>query len=54
VASDREPKGGISHEFIKIQGVYKRLARFQLKINLILTLHWQNAHRQQWQLSKFF
>jgi hypothetical protein len=41
--------GGIS----KIQGVYKRMVRFQkLTRNLFLTLHGQNVHRQQRQLSK--
>jgi hypothetical protein len=38
-----------------IQGVYKRMMRFQkLTTNLFLTLHGQNVHRQQRQLSKFF
>jgi hypothetical protein len=38
-----------------VQGVYKRMARFQkLTRNLFLTLHGQNVHRQQRQLSKFF
>ena len=37
-----------------IQGVYKRMVRFQkLTRNLFLTLHGQNVHRQQRQLSKF-
>ena len=37
-----------------IQGVYKRMAQFQkLTSNLFLTLHGQNVHRQQRQLSKF-
>jgi len=37
-----------------IQGVYKRMVRFQkLTRNLFLTLHRQNVHRQQRQLSKF-
>ena len=37
-----------------IQGVYKRMVRFQkLTRNLFLTLHGQNIHRQQRQLSKF-
>jgi hypothetical protein len=38
-----------------IQGVYKRMVRFQkLTRHLFLTLHGQTVHRQQWQLSKFF
>ena len=38
----------------QIQGVYKRMKRFQkLTRNLFLTLHGQNVHRQQRQLSKF-
>ena len=42
-----------SYEY-KIQGVYKRMVRFQkLTRNLFLTLHGQNVHRQQRQLSKF-
>ena len=37
-----------------IQGVHKRMVRFQkLTRNLFLTLHGQNVHRQQRQLSKF-
>ena len=37
-----------------IQAVYKRMVRFQkLTRNLFLTLHGQNVHRQQRQLSKF-
>ena len=37
-----------------IQSVYKRMVRFQkLTRNLFLTLHRQNVHRQQRQLSKF-
>ena len=37
-----------------IQGVYKRMVRFQkLTRNLFLTLHGQNVHRQERQLSKF-
>ena len=37
-----------------IQDVYKRMVRFQkLTRNLFLTLHGQNVHRQQRQLSKF-
>ena len=37
-----------------IQGVYKRMVRFQkLTGTLFLTLHGQNVHRQQRQLSKF-
>jgi hypothetical protein len=36
-----------------IQGVYKRMVWFQkLTRNLFLTLHGQNVHRQQRQLSK--
>ena len=36
-----------------IQGVYKRMVRFQkLTRNLFLTLHGQNVHRQQRQLSQ--
>jgi hypothetical protein len=39
----------------QIQGVYKRIVRFQkLTRNVFLTLHGQNVHRQQRQLSKFF
>jgi len=39
---------------IEIQGVYKRMARFQkLTRNLFLILQGQNVHRQQRQLSKF-
>ena len=38
----------------KIQGVYKWMVQFQkLTRNLFLTLHGQNLHRQQRQLSKF-
>jgi hypothetical protein len=34
--------------FIHIQGVYKRMVRFQkLTRNLFLILHGQNVHRQQ-------
>jgi len=37
-----------------IQGVYKRMVHFQkLTRNLFLTLHGQDVHRQQRQLSKF-
>ena len=37
-----------------IQGIHKRMVRFQkLTINLFLTLHRHNVHRQQQQLSKF-
>ena len=37
-----------------IQGVYKRMEQFRkLTRNLFLTLHGQNLHRQQRQLSKF-
>ena len=37
-----------------IQGVYKGMVRIQkLTRNLFLTLHGQNVHRQQRQLSKF-
>ena len=37
-----------------IQGVYKIMVRFQkLTRNLFLTLHGQNVHRQQRQLSEF-
>ena len=37
-----------------IQRVYKRMVHFQKSTrNLFLTLHWQNLHRQQRQLSKF-
>ena len=40
--------------YIIIQSVHKRMVRFQkLTRNLFLTLHWQNVHRQQRQLSKF-
>jgi hypothetical protein len=39
----------------EIQSVYKRMARFKkLTRNLFLTLHGQNVHRQQRQLSKIF
>ena len=38
----------------KIQGVYKGMVQFQkLTRNLFLTLHGQNVHRQQRQLSQF-
>jgi hypothetical protein len=34
--------------------IHKRIVRFQRwTIQLLLTLHGQNLHRQQWQLSKF-
>ena len=37
-----------------IQGVYKRIVRFQMLIrNLLLTLHGHNVHRHQRKLSKF-
>ena len=37
-----------------IQGVYKRMVRFQKLIrNLFLTLHGHNVHHQQRKLSKF-
>ena len=37
-----------------LQGVYKRMVRFQKLIrNLLLTLHGHNVHRQQRKLSKF-
>ena len=36
-----------------IQGVYKRMVRFQKIRNLLLTLHGHNLHRQQRKLSKF-
>jgi hypothetical protein len=37
-----------------IQSIHKRIVRFQkLTRNLFLTLHGENVHRQQWQLSKF-
>ena len=37
-----------------IQGIHKRMVRFRELIrNLFLTLHGQNVHRQQRQLSKF-
>ena len=37
-----------------VQGIHKRMVRFQkLTRNLFLTLHGQNVHRQQRQLSKF-
>ena len=39
---------------IKIQGIQKRMVRFQkLTRNLFLTLHGHNVRHQQWQLSKF-
>jgi hypothetical protein len=39
---------------IKIQGIHKRMVRFQkLTRSLFLTLHGHNVHRQQRQLSKF-
>ena len=42
------------YKYKYIQGVYKRMVRFQkLTRNLFLTLHGQNVHRQQRQLSKF-
>ena len=38
----------------KIQGIHKRMVRFQKLIrNLLLTLHGHNVHRQQGKLSKF-
>ena len=43
-----------SKNLLIIQGIHKRMARFQKLIrNLFLTLHGHNVHRQQWQLSKF-
>jgi len=36
-----------------IQGIHKRMVRFQKLTNLFLTLHGHNVHRQQRQLSKF-
>ena len=37
-----------------LEGINKRMVRFQkLTINLFLTLHGHNVHRQQRQLSKF-
>ena len=40
--------------FSFIQGVYKRMVRFQkLTRNLFLTLHGQSVHSQQRKLSKF-
>ena len=36
-----------------IQGIHRRMLRFQKLINLFLTLHGHNVHRQQRQLSKF-
>ena len=38
---------------VKIQGIHKRMVRFQKVTNLFLTLHGHNIHRQQRQLSKF-
>ena len=44
----------ISATGVKIQCVYKWMVQFQkLTRNLFLTLHGQNVHRQQRQLSKF-
>ena len=44
----------IKWRFNNIQGVYKWMVQFQkLTRNLFLTLHGQNLHRQQRQLSKF-
>jgi len=41
-------------DIINIQGIHKRMVRFQkLTRNLFLTLHGHNVHRQQQQLSKF-
>jgi hypothetical protein len=43
-----------SCNFINIQGIHKRMVRFQkLVTNLFLILHGHNIHHQQWQLSKF-
>ena len=40
--------------FSKIQGIHKRMVRFQkITRNLFLTLHGHNVHRQQRKLSKF-
>jgi len=36
-----------------MQGIHKRMVRFQKLTNLFLTLHGHNVHRQQRQLSKF-
>jgi len=42
------------HTYVYIQGIHKRMVRFQkLTRNSFLTLHGQNLHRQQRQLSKF-
>ena len=47
-------KKAVQHFSRYIQGVYKRMVRFKkLTRNLFLTLHGQNVHRQQRQLSKF-
>ena len=46
--------GLILKTYIYIQGVYKRMVRFQkVTRNLFLTLHGHNVNRQQWKLSKF-
>ena len=43
-----------SHNYTLIQGMHKRMVRFQkLTRNLFRTLHRHNVHRQQRQLSKF-
>ena len=40
--------------YLEVQGVYKRMVRFQKLIrNLLLSLHGHNVHRQQRKLSKF-
>ena len=43
-----------AHLLVNIQGIHKRMVRFQkLTINSFLNLHKHNVHRQQRQLSKF-
>jgi hypothetical protein len=43
-----------AHSEYEVQGIHKRMGQFQkLTINLFLTLHGHNLHRQQRQLSKF-
>jgi len=43
-----------THTYTHTQGIHKRMVRFQkLTLNLFLTLHGHNVHRQQQQLSKF-
>ena len=44
----------VGYIYIYVQGVYKRMVRFQkVTRNLFLTLHGHNLHRQQRKMSKF-